>query len=777
MNVLAAALASLGVLSQASQAQSQAWKPVPGHIMTKWAADVSPDKVWPEYPRPQMVREQWQNLNGLWDYTLAGPKSAETKGRILVPFPIESALSGVGRAVTPDMTLSYARQFTIPEGWTGQRVLLHFGAVDWKATVSVNGRQVGTHTGGYDPFFFDITDALKPGDSNTLTVEVTDPTDQSAHPIGKQRLKPESIWYTATTGIWQTVWLEPVPKDSIRSLLWTTSCIKDGEACGKLEIELNSPAKDIEFAAAVFDGDKEISRATSKCDSCEAKASLDLRLLRDQGRELKLWSPDAPFLYTVKATISRNGKVIDQVTGYAALRELKVAKDDAGINRLMLNGTPTFQFGPLDQGFWPDGLYTPSTDEAMKEDILAVKKMGGNMLRKHVKVECSRFYYWCDTLGVLVWQDMPSPFPPKDSAAADWKQNFEDELRRMMDALRVHPCIVMWVPFNEGWGQHDTADIVAKVKKWDPSRLVNNASGWTDAKVGDVSDIHVYPGPGGPPTEASRACVLGEFGGLGLPLEGHTWVQKNNWGYVSFKDQKELTDAYVALIDKIPALIAQGLCAAVYTQTTDVEIECNGWMTYDRAVWKIDPERASAAAKKLYEPPARFVVVVPCAQQGRPVTWRYSLTKPADTWPGGVDARYDDPAWKEGQGGFGSEGTPGAIIGTPWTTSDIWLHLGANLGNSPIQNPYLLIHHDEDAEVYINGVLAAKLTGYTTGYTLEPISPAARKVMKAGEMIPPQQIMVHCHQTKGGQYIDVGIVDLRTQPDPPPRPPGGKKLP
>ncbi len=445
-------------------------------------------------------------------------------------------------------------------------------------------------------------------------------------------------------------------------------------------------------------------------------------------------------------------QVFDSVQSYFAFRDIKVGKDESGINRLMLNAKPLFQFGPLDLGFWPDGLYTPPTDEAMKQDILAVKKMGGNMLRKHVKVEPDRFYYWCDKLGILVWQDMPSSFPPKD-AAPDWKKNFEDELQRMIAALKEHPSIVMWVPFNEGWGQHDTQDIVNKVNKWDPSRLINNASGWTDMKVGNTSDLHAYPGPGMNPAEPARASVLGEFGGLGLPLEGHTWTTKANWGYVSFKDQKELTDAYVALIDRIPALIAQGLCAAVYTQTTDVEIECNGWMTYDRAVWKIDPARAKAATLKLYEPPPRLSVIVPTAQQG-PQTWRYTETKPADAWP---TPAFDDASWKSGPSGFGSDGTPGAIIGTQWKSDDIWLRRTFDLASTDLKSPQLSIHHDEDADVYLNGTLIATLKGYTTGYVLEPLSNEARAALKQGL----NTLAIHCHQTKGGQNIDAGIVDLQ----------------
>jgi Glycosyl hydrolases family 2, sugar binding domain/Glycosyl hydrolases family 2, TIM barrel domain/Glycosyl hydrolases family 2 len=722
------------------------WKPVPGHIMTKWAADVSPDKAWPEYPRPQMVRERWMNLNGLWGYTVTAPGKPEGRGQILVPFPFESALSGVAKPLDPAATLTYRRSFTLPRDWSGQNVLLHFGAVDWKAKVSVNGQQVGEHTGGYDPFFFDITKALRDG-PNEIMVEVADPTDSAAQPIGKQRLKPESIWYTSTSGIWQTVWLEPVdPAGHVERVHIATNL------AGDVVVDIDGLPAAAECRIEITEGDRRVAAAPYH-----------------PGRpgqyfvpNAKLWTPDSPFLYTLQVTVKDGARTLDTVTSYFAFREVKVLKDSAGANRLMLNRAPLFQFGPLDQGFWPDGLYTPPTDEAMKEDILAVKRMGGNMLRKHVKVEPDRFYYWCDKLGVMVWQDMPSPFPPKNAEDA-WKKTYEEELHRMIDALKDHPSIVMWVPFNEGWGQHDTAETVAKVKQWDPTRLINNASGWTDAKVGSVSDIHVYPGPGAPAPEPDRACVLGEFGGLGLPLEGHTWATKANWGYVSFKDQNELTDAYVGLLDRIPALIAQGLCAAVYTQTTDVEIECNGWLTYDRAVWKIDTTRAALAAKQLYQPPGKLRVVLPDAHNaanpgvdpppGVVTSWRYTLEKPERDW---TLPDFDDSTWREGKAGFGSQGTPGAIIGTEWTGADIWLRRKLEYDGPELSNPHLSIHHDEDAEVYINGRPAARLKGYTTAYTLEPIS-ELKSLLPGRNRIT---LAVHCHQTRGGQYIDVGIVNL-----------------
>jgi hypothetical protein len=739
MQGLVAAIITLGALAMGANAQVSAWKPVPGHIMTKWAADVSPDKVWPEYPRPQMVRGEWLSLNGLWDYNLSGLKS-EHEGKILVPFPIESALSGVAKPLGPIQLLTYKRSFTIPAEWKGRRLLLHFGAADWKAVVRVNGKYIGQHTGGYDPFTFDVTHAATPG-TNEIIVEVNDPTDSAGQPIGKQRLTPEGIWYTATSGLWQTVWIEPVPAEGIQSL---RASADPNTGIVRLTVTGLNDSLKLPWEAAITLEGKDVGtiRGTLGQEASVAVTSP------------QAWSPDRPTLYDLRIRVlggAAGAHALDIVKSYFAFRTVKVAKDEAGQNRIMLNSKPIFQFGPLDQGFWPDGLYTPPTDEAMKQDILAVKRMGGNMLRKHVKVEPDRFYYWCDKLGVLVWQDMPSPFPAKNTPP-DWKKAYEDELSRMIAALRNHPSIIMWVPFNEGWGQHETQDIVAKIAKWDPSRLINNASGWTDMHVGSVSDLHAYPGPAMPAAESARACVLGEFGGLGLPLDGHTWVSKNNWGYVSFKDQRELTDAYVALIDRIPALIAQGLCAAVYTQTTDVEIECNGWMTYDRAVWKIDPERAAPATRRLFDPPPKITIVVPTAQQSQQ-TWRYTLEQPAEGW---IGPSFDDAAWKSGSSGFGTDGTPGAVIGTPWSTGDIWLRRNFELTATDLQSPHLSVHHDEDAEVFINGTQVAQLKGYTTGYTLDPLDAKGRGALRKGV----NTLAVHCHQTKGGQFIDVGIVDL-----------------
>ncbi len=726
------------------------WEPVKGKIMTRWASQVNPDAPWPEYPRPMMVRDRWQNLNGLWDYAIR-PKEerqpSQFDGKILAPYPIESALSGVKKTVGKNNRLWYRREFTIPSSWSGQRVLLHFEAVDWDATVWINGMEIDSHKGGYDPFYLDITSALKKSGPQELIVSVWDPTNEGTQPCGKQVTNPHGIWYTSVTGIWQTVWLEPVPRTYIQSLKIVPN-LDENEV--RITVETIGDIRNGSLNADV--------KARGFSGSASMNGGNELKVLMPNA---KFWSPDSPFLYDLTVSIQRNGKVIDEVKSYFGMRKIEIKKDENGMNRLFLNGRALFQYGPLDQGWWPDGLYTAPTDEALRYDLEVLKKMGCNMLRKHVKVEPRRLYYWCDKLGLLVWQDMPNGDrhirgnQPDLRRTPESARQFELELKSVIDALRNHPSIIMWVPFNEGWGQYDTPRIVKLVKDYDPTRLVDNASGWADRGVGDVHDIHRYPGPGMPPREDKRAGVLGEFGGLGLPVKGHTWQDEKNWGYRSYKSREDLTTAYVNLLSKLRTLIPQGLAAAVYTQTTDVEIEVNGMMTYDRAMIKADLEKAAAAARKLYLPPPITKMIIPTSK-AKAQTWRYTATKPAGDW---YSVNYDDSNWKSGPGGFGTEGTPGAVVGTNWTGGDIWIRRTVELGNTKWMNPQLSIHHDEDAEVYINGQLAAELKNYTTGYVMEPLNAKARKALKSGRNV----IAVHCRQTRGGQFIDVGLIDIIEQ--------------
>ncbi len=747
------------------------WQPARGPLLTRWAKDVAPDRVHPEYPRPQMVRPQWQSLNGLWDYAICPRTSgrpAEFDGQILVPFPIESALSGVMKRVDEHQQLWYRRAFELPEAWSGKRILLHFGAADWETTVWVNGHELGTHRGGYDPFTFDITGALRPTGPQELVVAVWDPTDAGTQPRGKQVRAPRGIWYTPTTGLWQTVWLEPVPqpRESAPELsrlapeyIESLRIVPDVDAgVVRVRATVVSPAECQDGArtggaieVVVFDGEREIGRTVARPGEEAAVAIPDARL----------WSPDDPFLYGLRVSLFadafRRARVYpDSVESYFGLRKIAVGQDDRGITRLLLNNRPIFQFGLLDQGFWPDGLYTAPTDAALRYDIELTRRLGFNLARKHVKIEPQRWYYWCDRLGLLVWQDMPSGDASAAPGHADIPRTpesaaqFELELRRMIDSHFNHPSIVMWVPFNEGWGQYDTKRIVERIKSWDPTRLVNCASGWNDAGVGDVHDIHAYPGPAAPQPEPDRAAVLGEFGGLGLPVAGHTWQAEANWGYRQYNSPEELTDACLNLITNLRPLIRDpGLSAAVYTQTTDVEIEVNGLMTYDRAQIKMDETRITAAHRRVYLPPPKITPVLPTAEQ-ESFVWRYVTAKPADGWhqPG-----FDDRAWTAGAAGFGRVGTPGAVVRTNWETADIWLRRQFELRTLPTE-PHLRVYHDEDCQVFINGTLIAELAGYTTHYVLAPLKDP--RILRQGTNL----IAVHCHQTGGGQGIDVGIVEI-----------------
>jgi len=558
------------------------WKPAAGPLFTPWAERVSPSTVWNVYPRPQQKRKEWLNLNGLWDVAILpvdeGPPQ-EFQGKILVPFPVEAALSGIAQKVTEKQKVWYRRFFSLPAHWRGKKIFLNFEASDWETSVWVNGQLVGTHRGGYDPFQFDISPAVKEG-KQELLVAVWDPTDKGYQPRGKQVQNPQGIWYTAVTGIWGTVWLEPVSQVFIDRLQITPD-VDRREV--KLQLGISSLQPELVVKAMVLAGEALVAER-------EGLPGEELVIPIENPR---LWSPEDPFLYQLQIVVEREGEVVDEVESYFGLRKISLGKDGAGRTRIFLNNRPYFQLGTLDQGFWPDGIYTAPSEKAWIYDLNCLRSLGFNLLRKHVKVEPRRYYYWCDRLGVLIWQDMPSgdKYIGRNQAdlarSKESAEQFKLELERIITNLRNHPSVVVWVLFNEGWGQFETEALTEWVKKMDPTRLVDSASGWVDRGVGDLKDIHAYPGPAMPPLEADRAVVLGEFGGLGLPVPFHTWQQDKSWGYRNFASFQELTQGYVDLIKKLKDYVHRGLSAAVYTQTSDVEIEVNGLLTYDRVQLKV----------------------------------------------------------------------------------------------------------------------------------------------------------------------------------------------
>ena len=605
----AALLAVAGMLS------AQQWAPAGDRIKTKWADEVSPTNAHPEYPRPQMVRQDWQSLNGLWDYAIT-PKSQPCPrsfdGKILVPFAIESSLSGVGRTFTADDALWYKTTFSVPSAWKGKRLMLNFEAVDWKAEVFVNDIKIGSHTGGYTHFSFDVTPYLKSG-ANSLVVRVEDATDNDFQPRGKQVSKPNGIWYTAVSGIWQSVWIEPVALAHITDYN-VVSSINDKA----INVSVDAAGTQEGDVVKVFLLDGGIGYSTDTANAAKPAAD-GLYAVLASGMTVpggsvtlnvaspKLWSPDSPYLYGLDIQILRNGKVVDRVASYTAMSEVGAYRKNGNTKLMGLNGEGIFQLGPLDQGWWPDGLYTAPTDEALKFDIQKTKDFGFNMIRKHIKVEPDRWFYYCDQLGIIVWQDMPSFAVSKRwgmyyyGEGEDWpaspeaKSNYYKEWTEIINQVKKFQCIAVWVPFNEAWSQFDTKDVVAYTKKLDPTRLVNQSSGgnWEEG-VGDILDNHHYPYPAFRMWDKNMINVLGEYGGIGLPIEGHLWQADKNWGYVQYKNGDEVLAEYTDFAEQLKQLIKQGCSAAVYTQTTDVEIEVNGLMTYDRKVIKMDEKKLRA---------------------------------------------------------------------------------------------------------------------------------------------------------------------------------------
>lgn len=783
---VACCLALSGLAAGPAQAE-EPWQPVKGPLMTRWSQEVSPANALPEYPRPQMVRPDWQNLNGLWDYAVTA-KAVEQppvayEGRILVPFGFESALSGVMKRLDPAQRLWYRRTFTVPKAWAGRRVLLHFGAVDWEAQVRVNGHDLGSHRGGYDSFMFDITRVLKADGPQELIVSVWDPSDTQWQLRGKQTLRPAGCAYTACSGIWQTVWIEPAPVTAIERL----EMAPDLDA-GVLRLtvigRVANEAMTLEAVASEGQAAVGSQSGPAGADLTPAVRKNKVDFYRGSGMwfstELRLpiknarpWTPDEPFLYDLSVQLKgKDGAVVDTVRSYFAMRKIAIGRDDKGNTRLLLNGKPVLLPGALDQGYWPDGIYTAPTDEALRFDIEAAKKLGLVAVRKHVKTEPERWYYWTDKLGLLVLQDMPSgnqgdPFtdlPRSPEAAAQC----EREMRTLIRQLANHPSIFAWAIFNEGWGQHDTLRYARWAKELDPSRLVDEASGFPWHGGGDILDGH----GGVPPKAPDRISITSENGGYGLAVPGHCW-SATTWSGCTYdpKTAGDTSGAVEVLLGKLPPLDdasgawmtrrVRGLFRALwantdttgqtgdfYCQLVDVETECNGLLSYDRAVYKVNADAVRAACRG--ETLAKNTVdLVPCVLT-KPTTWRYTTTKPADAW---ADAAFDDAAWKEGESGFG-EGITG--VRTRWSGPDIWLRKEFTLSAKPA-SPILRLFHDEDVEVYINGVLACRSGGFLTAYDDFDLAPKAVEAFKTGKNV----IAVHCLQTAGGQFIDVGLLDRK----------------
>ncbi len=748
--------ASAALLALALPAMAQ-WKPVPGKMMTRWGSALKADAVWQQYPRPQLERADWKCLNGLWDYAVTRKDEkapGSWAGKILVPFCPESALSGVGRMIEPGEALWY--KCSLPGPVERKRTILNFEAVDYTTTVSVNGRLIGTHTGGFTPFSFDITSALKAGE-NELLVRVDDATE-GFQLRGKQKLANEGIWYTRVSGIWQTVWLEHVNERYFRDLDFSYDTPSN---VLRVSPKISVPATNGTTRVKVSIGGKEVVSGSGSPD-------VTLKI-----PDPKLWSPTTPSLYDITVELlDDKGTILDSVTSYTALREFGKVKDANGNWRFTLNGKSIFHWGPLDQGWWPDGLLTPPSEEAMNSDIDYLKAAGFNMIRKHIKIEPRRYYYHCDKIGMLMWQDQvsmgygPQTEPkgsnpqwtrmapnPQDGVWPDEAHaQFVTEYKRMVDHLRDEPCIAVWSPFNEAWGQHRTMEVGKMAMEYDKTRPLNIASGGNFWPIGDIADEHRYPDPGFP-FEDKRfndyVKVVGEFGGHGMPIEGHLWNNsKANWGYGGLpKDLNEWKERFARSVHVLSGLRKRGVCAGVYTQTTDVEVEINGLLTYDR-VPKVEPSFVRPLSEMLLN--TRDVVKItelaPSSEkQGQ--DWRYSTAKPAPDWE---EADFQDASWQQGKGGFGNADIKGVAVGTEWSNDDIWVRREFQVAAVPKGQAVLHMFHDEDVEVYLNGQKIAAAEGFITSYADFPI-PAG--LLKAGRNV----LAAHCHQTKGGQYVDMGI--------------------
>ena len=577
------------------------WCPAGNKIKTKWGKNLDPKKVWQEYPRPQLERKQWLNLNGIWSYSITDINSQKPDnfdGEILVPFSIESSLSGVMKSLNEKQILWYYKEFEIPDNWKDKNIIIHFNAVDWICELYINDNKIGKHSGGYSEFSFDITKNIKEG-KNKILLKVFDPSDKGYQAVGKQTLNPNVIWYTSISGIWQTVWLEPVNEIYIKKLEINNDYDKKEI---KINVKLNLDEK-LPLEVSLLFKDDELMKLKGFSNS-EIVFNIP-------DNHFHPWSPKEPNIYSFNINLfDNNQKIIDSIVSYTTLRKVEQKKDKNGIYRIYLNNKPLFNMGTLDQGYWPDGLYTPPSEEAMIYDINKLKELGFNTIRKHIKIEPYRYYYYCDKIGMLVWQDMPSGDRQNNkweflklnagddvNRSEESKNNYYKEWSEIIDNLKFFQCIIVWIPFNEGWGQFDTEKVVEFTKKQDSTRLINAASGGNHRICGNFLDLHSYPHPAQYLKVDNLINILGEFGGLALDIKGHTW-KEDNWGYKTCKSKEEVTEKYEEYINLLINSF-KSFSAAIYTQTTDVEIEINGLITYDRAEIKVIEQRIKAANEKI----------------------------------------------------------------------------------------------------------------------------------------------------------------------------------
>ena len=730
---------TLVLLLEYSFIQAQNWAPVPGQIMTNWANDVTPENVWKEYPRPQMVRTDWLNLNGLWDFEITDRDTNKIAinyaRKILVPFCVESALSGIKETITGKQQMMYRRYFTVPSNWNQKYLILHFEAVDYETKVWVDGKYVGMHKGGYDHFQFDITGFLSKEQKHEIKIVVWDPTNEGSQPIGKQALPAikNVTKYTATSGIWQTVWLEPINDVAIESIKIIPNI---DNATISLQTKVVGATQGTRIKIQAFDQGKEIASSIAADDE----------LVSLQLNQPKLWSPTNPFLYDLKLSLVKDGKVVDEVSSYFGMRKISMGRDQEGYMRILLNNEIIYQLGPLDQGYWPDGILTPASDQALRYDIAYLKKIGANMDRMHMKVQPERWYYHCDQLGILVWQDMVSPTKFIDTKSNLNSSDFELEHNITVDQLYNHPSIIQWVLFNESWGQYDTERLTAALKAKDPTRLVINASGWHDKKVGDIRDFHdytIHPAIALVTKNDDRAMVLGEAGGFDLLIPGHLWTPdlktetklKTDWtidfkkGVVKSAD--ELIEKYTILLDDLFQLKKYGLNAVVYTQISDVEDEISGWMTYDRKVGKLPDTTFAALHQQFFKPTITGKYILPLsmntAQQ-----WNYRFTAPSNDWIKNTTIA----DFKLGEAPFGIESNNAHKVNTTWNTNSLFLNKEFTLTALPSKLS-LVACNTGITDVYINGAYVMQFNNFLKNDPEVKISESllsdkAMKLLKVG---------------------------------------------